>query len=182
MLKMCDAYIAPRTQESSDFPGVMAMIKMKALCLSSGGGCAAYRASSFLLSQQAGVCSIRNSIYGLEVNVVLAFGKFRIAALSVFSVECARVLNVVGIPFGLLFGYVGASANAAAAFLLPVFLGMRDSILSRPKLSAFLALVASAKGSGRIMIKFFQRLDRLAGGALAGFHAPFVTGTHAGVN
>lgn len=107
MLEVSDSDVAIATKQTANAFGVVAMIQMKALQLSSWFGGAADRAPSLLLSEQSGICSVRGAISPLEVHVVykvwVVFGilkRLRVKALAICEVPPPRVLLCAFRVFG----------------------------------------------------------------------------------
>jgi hypothetical protein len=87
-----DAGVAISTEKAANAVGIVAVIEMKALRLSSRLGCAANRTPPSLLSQEIGIGSIRNAVNRLEINVVSPIGKIAIVAFRIFSTAFAIFL------------------------------------------------------------------------------------------
>lgn len=172
MFEMSDAYVATATEKAPDFSGVVAVIHMEALELSSGFRCAADRAFPVLLSKKTGVCSRRNTVDGLEVDVVVTVGKpFLEKSRALFGTSFG-MLDIFRVPLGFLLRYVRRAANTPSALLLAMLLRFGDAIGAGAGFRAFFAFVGSTQRRSRVEVKLFDWLGRFAGGASAGFHAP----------
>lgn len=163
---MRNSGVAVATEKTPDFSGVVAVIQMKALQLSSGFCGTADRALLALFSQQTGVCSVRSAVERLEVDVVFVIRKFSFVTALVFR----NALFVAVVP---VLGYLKAFAGVLcvpASYLRQNLVLVSGFPFSRCLPSAALARIGVTEWLGSVSGKIRKGLRLATFVAFASVH------------